>query len=124
MTRTVALEVKYYKTCYMGYTSLLYNVPLEYTDGTRGAKYSDIRSGDKVLLRQALDSKLSPNFEPDPYVVAHKDGENAVVLQDAKGNCKMRNIAHMQKFVEPATIEIGALRGSEQPELPEQVVKP
>jgi len=72
---------------------------------------------EKVLLKQA------PNFEPNPYVVAHKDG-NAVVLQDAKGNCKMRNIAHMKKFVEPATLEIGASKGIEQPELPEQVVEP
>lgn len=95
----------------------------EYADRTRGAKYSDIRSGDKVLLKQTRDSKLSPNFEPDPYVVAHKDG-NAVVLQDAEGNCKMRNIAHMKKFVEPATVEIGASKGAEQPELPEQVVEP
>ena len=36
----------------------------------------------------------------------------------------MRNIAHMKKFVEPATIEIGASKGPEQPELPEQVVEP
>ena len=77
----------------------------EYADRTRGAKYSDIRSGDKVLLKQTRDSKLSPTYKPDPYAVAHKDG-NAVVLQDEKGNCKMRNIAHMKKFVEPATIEI------------------
>ena len=90
----------------------------EYADRTRGAKYSDIRSGDRVLLKQAHDSKLSPNFEPEPYVVAHKDG-NAVVLQDAKGNCKMRNIAHMKKFVEPATTEIEASKGPEQPKLPE-----
>ena len=30
----------------------------EYADRTQGAKYSDIRSGDKVLLKQACDSKL------------------------------------------------------------------
>ena len=35
----------------------------EYADRTRGAKYSDIGSRDKVLLKQARDSKLSPNFE-------------------------------------------------------------
>ena len=95
----------------------------EYADRTQGAKYSDIRSGDKVLSKQARGSKLSPNFEPEPYVDAHKDG-NAVVLQDAKGNCKMRNIAHMKQFVEPATIEIGASKALEQPELPVQVVEP
>ena len=69
---------------------------IEYADRTRGAKCSDIRSGDKVLLKEARDIKLSPNFEPDSYVVAHKD-RNAVVLQEAKGNCKMRNIAHIKK---------------------------
>ena len=81
----------------------------EYSDRTRGANYSNIRSGDKVLLKQTRDSKLSPNFESDSCVVAHKDG-NAVVLQDAKRNCKMRNIAHMKKFVEPATIDIKGTR--------------
>ena len=36
----------------------------------------------------------------------------------------MRNIAHMKKFVEPATTEIEASKGPEQPKLPEQVVEP
>ena len=36
----------------------------------------------------------------------------------------MRNIAHMKKFVEPATLEIGASKEIEQPELPEQAVEP
>ena len=46
------------------------------------------------------------------------------MLQDAKGNCKMRNRAHMKKFVEPTTIAIGASKGPEEHELPEQVVEP
>ena len=46
------------------------------------------------------------------------------MLQDAEGNCEMHNIPHMKKFVEPATIEIGASKGPEQPELPEQVAEP
>ena len=74
-------------------------------------------------MKQARDSKRSPNYEPEPYLVAHKDG-NAVVLQDAKGNCKMRNIAYMKKFVEPATTEIEASKGPEQPKLSEKVVEP
>ena len=49
----------------------------------------------KYFFKQAGDSRLSLDFEPDPYVVAHKDG-NAVVLQDARGNCKMSNIDHMK----------------------------
>ena len=35
-----------------------------------------------MLLKQTRENKLSPNYEPDLYVVTHKDG-NAVVLQDA-----------------------------------------
>ena len=36
----------------------------------------------------------------------------------------MRNIAHMKKFVEPATIEIGGSKGPEEPVLPKPVVAP
>jgi len=64
----------------------------EYADRTREAKYSDIRSR---VLKQTRDSKLSSIYEPDPYVVAHKD-ENAFTLQDVKGNCKMCNIPHLK----------------------------
>ena len=56
-------------------------------------------------MKQTRDSKLSAIYEPDPYVVAHKD-ENAFTLQDVKGNCKMRNMPYMNILVEPATIEI------------------
>ena len=54
----------------------------EYADRTRGAKYSDIGSRDKVLLKQARDSKLSPNFEPEPYT--HSNIVTARVLPRGK----------------------------------------
>ena len=66
----------------------------EYVVRTQGAKHSDIEEGDKVLLKQTRENKLSPNYEPEPYIVTRKDG-NAVILQDTSGNNKMRNIAHM-----------------------------
>ena len=72
----------------------------EHADKTRAAKYSNIEEGDKVLLKQTRESKLSPNYEAKPYVVIQKEG-NAVILQDVNGNSKIRNIAHMKKFVEP-----------------------
>jgi len=75
----------------------------EYADRTRGAKHSNIEEGDKVLLKQTRENKLSPNYEPEPYTVTRKDG-NAVILQDTNGNNKMRNIAHMKKFVDPETV--------------------
>ena len=96
---------------------------IEYADRARGAKCSDIRFGDKVLLKQARDNELSRIFEPNPCVVAHKD-RNAFVLQDSKGNCKMRNIAHIKTSVEPATKKIEISKGLEQPKLLEQVVEP
>ena len=76
----------------------------EYADKTSAAKFSDIKEGDQILLRQARENKLSPNYEPDPYTVIQKDG-NAVILEDADGNNKMRNIAHMKKFVTPTPVE-------------------
>ena len=78
----------------------------EHADKTRAAKFSDIEEGDQILLRQTRENKLLPNYEPDPYTVIQKDG-NAVILEDANGNNKMRNIAHMKKFVtpEPAAAE-------------------
>ena len=92
----------------------------EYADKTRAAKYSDIKAGYKVLFKQSQDNKLSPNYKPDPYVITHRDA-NTVVLQDANGNNKMRNIAHMKKFVESVTIE---MEESDKQEHPVQTAKP
>lgn len=53
-----------------------------------------------MLLKQTRESKLSPSYEAEPYVVTHKEG-NALILQDVNGNSKMRNIVHMKNFIEP-----------------------
>ena len=76
----------------------------EYADKTRAAKFSDREEGDQVLLRQTRENKLSPNYKPDPYTVIQKDG-NAIILEDADGNNKMRNVAHMKKFVTPQPVK-------------------
>ena len=73
-----------------------------------------------MLLKQTRENKLSPNYEPEPYVVTRKDG-NAVILQDANGNNKMRNIAHMKKFVDPESVDKGEI--DLQPHLAEQPVQ-
>ena len=59
-------------------------------------------------------------YEPYPYVVTH----NAVVLEDTNGNSKMRNTAHIKKFVEPGTIKMKKSNPSSQPEVPNQTVDP
>ena len=56
---------------------------MEYADRTREAKYFDIRSG---VLKQTRDSKLSPIYEPDPCVGAHKD--DAFTLQGVNETVK------------------------------------
>ena len=59
-------------------------------------------------------------YEPDPCVVT----QNAVVLEDAYGNIKMRNTAHIKKFVEPGTINMEKSNPSGQPEVSNQTVDP
>ena len=72
----------------------------EYADSKRSAQYSDIAEGDRILLNKSRDNKLSPNFEPEPYVVVEKKG-NAVLIEDQEGNTKLRNASHMKKFLQP-----------------------
>lgn len=72
-------------------------------------------------MKQSREKKLSPNYEPEPFTVSHKDG-NAVILQDTNGNKKMRNIAYMKKFIDPETVDKGEI--DPQPDLAEQPVQP
>jgi len=74
-----------------------------------------------LLLKQIRENKLSPNCEPESYIVTRKR-ENAVILQDTNGNNKMRNIAHMKRLVDPETVDKG--ERDPQPHLPERPVQP
>ena len=76
-----------------------------------------------MLLKQTCENKLSPNYEPEPYIVTRKDG-NAVIIQDTNGNNKMRNIAHMKKFVDPGTVDKGELDPQPHPALVNQQQMP
>ncbi|XP_053376976.1 uncharacterized protein K02A2.6-like [Mercenaria mercenaria] len=44
----------------------------EYADTHRNVKYSNILKGDKVLVEQKEQNKLTPRFEQEPYVVTEK----------------------------------------------------
>ena len=72
----------------------------QYADSRRGAEYSSIAEGDQVLLKHGGGNKVSPNYEPDPYHVVHREG-NAVTIASADGRTKMRNAGHMKMFVQP-----------------------
>ena len=64
-----------------------------------------------MLLGQRRETKLSPHFEPNPYRFIEKGG-NAIVIQDAQGQTKMRNVGQMKKFVEADPVVMsGASQG-------------
>lgn len=86
----------------------------EYADKSRSAEPSEIAEGDKVLLKQARENKLSSMFETEPYKVLEKTG-NAVILESAEGVTRMRNVAHMKKFIEPSTSDSEVTKGADLP---------
>ena len=60
-------------------------------------------------------NKLTPNFEPVPSQVIRKDG-NAVIVQSPGGPMRMRNSAHVKKFIPTAvTTGVGDITEAVQP---------
>jgi hypothetical protein len=76
-----------------------------YADRRRLAVESDIQPGDKVLMPKKKDNKLSCNFEEEPCVVLQREG-NAVTVQTPDG-VRMRNTAHVKRFVEKPVPTLG-----------------
>ena len=75
----------------------------QYADQRRHAVESDIQPGDSVLMPKKKDNKLSCNYEEEPCVVLEREG-NAVTVQTADG-VRMRNTAHVKKFVPSPVVE-------------------
>ena len=86
----------------------------EYGDSKRSAQYSDIVEGDRILLKESRDNKLSPNFELVPYKVVEKKG-NAVLIRDQEENTKLHNASHKKTFLQPDpyTAATGATEATE-----------
>ena len=70
-----------------------------YADTRRGAKDSDIHSGDKVLVKQDRENKMSTRFNPSPFKVVERNG-NSVVVESDQGVQYQRNVTHLKKFNE------------------------
>jgi hypothetical protein len=64
-------------------------------DVRRQAKESNIQVGDKILLEQTKQNKLSTNYEPSPYEVTGKFG-NQVIIKSNGGVEYKRNVSHMK----------------------------
>ena len=65
-----------------------------YADEKRGARVSDVKEGDKVLLKQEKKDKLTPTFRPEPFHVLEKAG-NSVVVESPEGVQYKRNSTHV-----------------------------
>lgn len=50
-----------------------------YVDKRNRACPSDIKSGDKVLLQQARQNKLSTRYDPEPYTVLERRGPSLIL---------------------------------------------
>ena len=70
-----------------------------YDDKKRGARESDVREGNRVLLKQEQTNKLTPTFRPEPFRVLKKTG-NSVVVESPEGVQYKRNSTHVKNFVE------------------------
>lgn len=69
-----------------------------YADCKRNACENDIQKGDKVLLRQERDNKLSTPFKQVPFTVVQKNGNS--VLVEADGVQYRRNVTHVKRYLE------------------------
>jgi len=72
-----------------------------YSDTKRRAESSDIKPGDKVLLKQQQNNKLSLPFSPALYTVVNKHGQE-ITVKSEDGVTYRRNVAHLKKYCEPA----------------------
>ena len=71
----------------------------EYVDGRRGARERAINPGDKVLLQQNKQNKLTLAHEPVPYTVTRIKGCQ-VVIEARDGVQYKRNLLHVNKHVQ------------------------
>ena len=64
----------------------------------RNARESEIREGDKVLLRQEKENKLSTPYKQSPFTVIQQNSNSVVV--EADGVQYRRNVTHVKKYFE------------------------
>ena len=69
-----------------------------HADCQRNARESEIQEGDKVLLRQEKENKLSTPYKQSPFTVIQKNGNS--VLVEADGVECRRNVTCVKKYFE------------------------
>lgn len=65
----------------------------------RGAKTSDVKVGDQVLLKQKKKNKFSTSFNRIPYDVTERTGSKLMLKQTETGRSYCRHVAAVRKIV-------------------------
>ena len=71
----------------------------KYADEKRRATPSNIKRGDRVLLKQERQNKLSTRYDPDPYVVVGTKGTSLLLKRRAEPEI-MRNSSAVCKLLQ------------------------
>lgn len=72
----------------------------DYADTRRNAKESDLEPGDQVLLQQRKRDKLTTTFEPEPYGIVQRYG-NQVTVESPDGVQYKRNMSQVKRYLQP-----------------------
>ena len=67
-----------------------------YADRRRNAKESDIKIGDRVLVKQEKQNKLTSRFNKNPLIVVHRNGSR-VTAKDNNEWRITRNVSHFKR---------------------------
>ena len=70
-----------------------------YADRKRHAEYSDLVPGNRVLLKQEKQNKLSTPFAPEPYAVVGRNG-SSFTIKSTEVVWLKRKTAHVKKYVQ------------------------
>ena len=73
----------------------------EYGDDKRGARNSQLKVNDRVLLRQKKSCKTTTTHEHDSYEIVNVNGSQ-VTVKSGEGVVYKRNSSHVRKFEEPS----------------------
>ncbi|KAJ8949371.1 hypothetical protein NQ317_019521 [Molorchus minor] len=94
----------------------------EKEDRVRNAKETEIKHGDKVLIRNMnIPHKLTTRFNNDEYTVIHKEG-NEVTVSREDGQVLKRHVSHVKKIPEPIASQHACSTSSNLHTIPESPV--
>ena len=72
-------------------------------DKKRHTEYSNLVPGDRVLIKQEKENKLSTTFAPEPYDVVSRNG-SSIIIKSPEGVQFKRNTAHVKTYEEPPQV--------------------